>query len=374
MAKVVYDHQVFGWQKYGGISRYIYELATQLDKSEELEVKILAIAYVNEYLKKCNPNLVTGFSVPYVPSKQLLNLLRKFNNEISNILLKYNSPDIIHTTYYYPNYLKVENSPIVVTVHDMTHEKLSQFFNHKDIFKIQDNTSLAKQECVKKADRIICVSENTKNDLIEIFDVEPSQISVIYHGYSLTAQENPQLEVDIPEPYIFYVGDRGGYKNFQRLLQAYASSSNLRNNCCIVCFGGGVLSPDERRQINALGLPESKVLQVSGNDVALANFYRNASVFVYPSLYEGFGIPLLEAMALHCPVSCSNTSSMPEVVGDAAELFNPYEPESIAEALEKILFSTTISDKLVKLGTERIKHFSWEICAEQTKQVYLSLL
>jgi hypothetical protein len=92
MAKVVYDHQVFGWQKYGGISRYIYELATQLDKSEELEVKVLAIAYVNEYLKKCNPNLVTGFSVPYVPSKQLLNLLRKFNNEISNILLKYNSP------------------------------------------------------------------------------------------------------------------------------------------------------------------------------------------------------------------------------------------------------------------------------------------
>ncbi len=374
MAKVVYDHQVFGWQKYGGISRYIYELATQLDKSEELEVKVLAIAYVNEYLKKCNPNLVTGFPVPYVPSKQLLNLLRKFNNEISNIFLKYNSPDIIHTTYYYPNYLKVENYPLVVTVHDMTHEKLSQFFNHKDIFKLQDDTSLAKQECVKKADRIICVSENTKNDLIEIFDVEPSQISVIYHGYSLTAQENPQLEVDIPEPYIFYVGDRGGYKNFQRLLQAYASSSNLRNNCCIVCFGGGVLSPDERRQINALGLPESKVLQVSGNDVALANFYRNASVFVYPSLYEGFGIPLLEAMALHCPVACSNTSSMPEVVGDAAELFNPYEPESIAEALEKILFSTTISDNLVKLGTERIKHFSWEICAEQTKQVYLSLL
>jgi glycosyltransferase involved in cell wall biosynthesis len=256
----------------------------------------------------------------------------------------------------------------------MTHEKLSQFFNHKDIFNIQDNTSLAKQECVKKADRIICVSENTKNDLIEIFDVEPRKISVIYHGYSLTAQENPQLEVDTPEPYIFYVGDRGGYKNFQRLLQAYASSSNLRNNCCIVCFGGGVLSPDERRQINALGLPESKVLQVSGNDLALANFYRNASVFVYPSLYEGFGIPLLEAMALHCPVACSNTSSMPEVVGDAAELFNPYEPESIAEALEKILFSTTISDNLVKLGTERIKHFSWEICAEQTKQVYLSLL
>lgn len=374
MAKVVYDHQVFAWQKYGGISRYIYELATELDKSEELDVKILAIAYVNEYLKKCNPNLVSGFPVPYVPSKQLLNLLAKFNNEISNLLLKNNPPDIIHATYYYPDSLKLENYPIVVTVHDMTHEKLSQFFNHKDIFNIQDDTSIAKQECVKKAVHIICVSENTKNDLIEILDVEPSKISVIYHGYSLTGREHPQFEVDIPEPYIFYVGDRGGYKNFQRLLQAYASSSQLRNNCCLVCFGGGVISADERRQINGLRLPESKVLQVSGNDVALANFYRNASVFVYPSLYEGFGIPLLEAMALQCPVACSNTSSMPEVVGDAAELFNPYEPESIAEALEKILFSTTRADQLVKLGTERIKHFSWEICAEQTKQVYLSLL
>lgn len=374
MAKVVYDHQVFGWQRYGGISRYIYELATQLDKSEELEVEILAIAYVNEYLKQCKSDLVTGFPVPYIPSKQVANFLGKFNDIISNFLLRYNTPDIIHTTYYYPKYLKFSNYPIVVTVHDMTHEKLSQFFHHKDIFNIPDDTSLAKQECVKQADRIICVSENTKNDLIEILDVEPSKISVIYHGYSLIEQENPKFEVDIPEPYIFYVGDRGGYKNFQRLLQAYASSSNLRSNCCLVCFGGGVISGDERSQINALGLPENKVIQVSGNDVALANFYRNASVFVYPSLYEGFGIPLLEAMALHCPVACSNTSSMPEVVGDAAELFNPYEPESIAEALEKILFSTTRAENLVKLGTERIKHFSWEICAEQTKQVYLSLL
>lgn len=374
MARIVYDHQVFGWQKYGGISRYIYELATQLYESNDLDVKILAIAYVNEYLKKCHPDLVVGFPVPHIPRKQLIKLQANFNNEISKILLKNSPPSIIHKTYYYFQNLNIKGSRIVLTVHDMTHEKLSQFFKHRDIFKIPDDTSLVKQEAVKQADHIICVSENTKNDLIEILDIEPDKISVIYHGYSLNSNENHQLKVNIPEPYILYVGDRGGYKNFQRLLQAYANFSNLRNNFQIVCFGGGNLSQDERNKIRTLGLSDNNVVHVSGNDVALANFYQNASVFVYPSLYEGFGIPLLEAMALRCPVACSNTSSMPEVVGDAAELFNPYEPESIADALEKTLFSATRAENLVKLGTERIKRFSWETCAEQTKQVYLSLL
>lgn len=370
MIKIVYDHQVFSWQKYGGVSRYIYELATEFYERKDVDVKVLAMLYVNEYLKRCKPGLVIGFPIPYIPRKKYLDLIGSFNDIFSKNWLESNFIDIVHKTYYYSQSIAPRGARVVVTVHDMTHEKLSQFFKNKNV---RDNTtSLAKQESVKRADRIICVSENTKKDLIEILDVEPTKISVIYHGYSLENSGTPRTKMKVP--YIFYVGERGGYKNFQRLLQAFASSSQLRNSFNIICFGGGVFSQNELKEINALGLPEGKVCQVSGDDIALANYYQNASVFAYTSLYEGFGIPLLEAMSLHCPVACSNTSSMPEVVGKAAELFDPYDPESIADALEKVLFSSERADNLVKLGTERIKHFSWQACAEKTRQVYLSLL
>ncbi|MDF0551625.1 glycosyltransferase family 1 protein [Kamptonema sp. UHCC 0994] len=379
MLRVVYDHQVFSWQKYGGISRYIYEVATHLAQSENIEVKILAIAYVNEYLKSYKShnksNLIVGFPIPYTRNS-INKLAEKFNEKFSAIWLKKHPHDILHKTYYSSQNLVTDpQMKVVITVHDMIHEKFNQFFNSKKIFNIQeDPTSLAKKEAVQQADRIICVSENTKKDLIEILNVDPNKISVVYHGYSLNSYDSNTTAPNIPHPYILYVGDRGTYKNFKTLLQAYANSSQLRNNFHFICFGSQTFSSDEINNISELGLPEGKVIQVSGDDKFLASLYQNAALFVYPSLYEGFGMPLLEAMALNCPVACSNTSSIPEVVGEAAKLFDPNEPENIAEVLENILFSTEVSKKLIQLGAERIKLFSWESCAEQTKQVYLSLL
>jgi len=379
MLRVIYDYQVFSWQKYGGISRYIYEVATQLAQSDDIEVKILAMAYVNEYLKNYKSdnksNLIVGFPIPGIPKKRITELVGKFNQELSAIWLKKYPHDIFHKTYY--NSENIVTDPrvkVIITVHDMIHEKFSHFFNSKNIFNAQDRTSSIKKEAVQQADGIICVSENTKKDLIEILNVEPSKISVVYHGYSLTTYDSDTVAPNLPQPYILYVGERGSYKNFNALLQAYANSRQLPNNFYLVCFGGGVFDRETINQISALKLPEGKVIQVSGDDKFLANLYKNAALFVYPSLYEGFGMPLLEAMALNCPVACSNTSSMPEVVGEAAELFDPNQPDNIAEALQNILFSTEKAKQLVELGTERIKLFSWEICAEKTKKFYLSML
>jgi len=375
MTKIVYDHQVFGWQRYGGVSRYIYEIASHLHQSEDLDVKILAIAYANEYLKNCKTNLVVGVPIPYIPKYRIQKIIGRFNDQISKIWLNNNYPDIIHKTYYYSQNLIPKGAKVVITVHDMIHEKFSQFFNHPNIFKLKDDTSLAKKRSIEQADYIICVSENTKKDLIEILNVNPNKISVIYSGCSLNTDLLSQSNMTPPEfPYIFYVGDRGTYKNFQGLLQAYANSSQLRNNFKILCFGNNDFSISELSQIRALGLTKDQVVYRSGNDTVLANLYSHASVFVCPSLYEGFGLTLLESMSLHCPIACSKTSSLPEVVGNAAELFNPAVPESITEALEKVLFSSDRAINLVNLGTERIKHFSWENCAKETKQLYLSLL
>lgn len=374
MIKIVYDHQIFWWQRYGGISRYIYELATRISDMDDFDVSIEALAYVNEYLKQCKPGFVTGFPVPKSSRLQIQKMVGRFNDNLAKIRLKSNPPDIVHETYYHAEKMSPKKTKVVVTVHDMIHEKFNQFLT-RDIFKKLDPTAEVKKESVKRADRIICVSENTKKDLIELLEVDRNKISVVYHGTSVKLTEHYQTEPRKYPPYILYVGDRiSKYKNFQGLLQAYGNSSQLKNNFNLVLFGGGSLSREEITLIQNLGLSEGKVLQVAGDDAALANLYREASVFVYPSLYEGFGIPLLEAMSLNCPIACSNTSSLPEVVGNAAEFFDPDQTESIAAALEKVLFSTEKAKNLINLGAERIKNFSWEACAEQTRQVYLSLL
>ena len=365
MIKVVYDYQVFWWQKHGGISRYICELAKHISESEDFDVKILAMAYETEYLKKLEPSLVLGFPVPQIPKTGKIR--KAINGGLSKIWLQNNPPNIIHETYYSTESLAPQNTTVVTTVYDFLHEKFSESFPGY-------RTSKEKVESVKRADHVICISENTKKDLIEILDVEPKKVSVVHLGVSYNFGGNNQGDVKKTHPYIFYVGARGAYKNFQRLLQAYAGSNRLKDSFNLVCFGGGSLSSEELSLINALGLPRDKVLHVSGNDATLADFYQGASVFVYPSLYEGFGIPPLEAMMLGCPVACSNTSSMPEVVGNAAELFDPAEPESIADALEKVLYSTERVNNLVKLGKERVKLFSWQKCAEKTRLVYSSLV
>jgi glycosyltransferase involved in cell wall biosynthesis len=375
MLKVVYDHQIFWWQAYGGISRYIYEVATRMADRDDCQVKILGLAYVNEYLKQCKPGLVSGLPIPNVPSLKVKKMVGKLNDNLAEIFLNRNKYDIVHETYYHPQRLSPKESNIVLTVHDMIHEKFSRFW--EEAYGKSDATSEQKKAAVKRADGIICVSENTKKDLIEILDVDPQKVWVVYHGPPLKFIDPGQHEVTETDrdPYIFYVGDRKSrYKNFERLLRAYAISGVLKNNFNIVCFGGGSLSGEELSLIQRLGLSEGKVLQVSGDDTILAKFYRESSVFVYPSLYEGFGIPLLEAMSLNCPIACSNTSSIPEVVGKAAEFFDPEDPESIAIALEKVVGSVEKTQNLVKLGKQRVQEFSWEACVQQTRDVYLSLL
>ena len=373
MPTIVYDHQIFWRQKYGGISRYLYEVATQVSNANDFQVKILALAYTNEYLKECPKKLIIGLPVPRFPGIQIQKIIGKINDKFAKSWFQNNTPDIVHETYYHSDRLAPKKSKIVVTVHDMIHEKLSQFVR-REMFGM-DRTSQIKKEAVTRADQIICVSENTKKDLIEILDINPEKVNVVYHGPSLKLTTNSQNNLAEFKPYILYVGERiSGHKNFRLFLQAYANSTQLKNNFNLVCFGGGSLSKTELKLIQELGLSPEKIFQISGNDTTLANFYRSASIFVYPSLYEGFGIPLLEAMALDCPIACSNTSSLPEVVGNAAEFFNPQQPDSMTNAIENVLFSSDKSTELVKLAREQVKKFSWEKTAKETKEVYLSLL
>ncbi len=142
----------------------------------------------------------------------------------------------------------------------------------------------------------------------------------------------------------------------------------------MVCFGGGNFSKQELALMESLNISQDKIKYMSGTDDLLACLYASAAVFVCPSLYEGFGIPPLEAMSFGCPVVCSNTSSLPEVVGDAAELFDPASEVSMRTAIEQVVSNPEIAQILVKRGYERIKQFSWEKCAHETFNVYNKIL
>jgi glycosyltransferase involved in cell wall biosynthesis len=249
----------------------------------------------------------------------------------------------------------------------MIHERFPERFPKNDM------TSQMKAESVARADHVICISESTQRDLIEILGVEPTKTSVVHLGFALT-QQRPFESTSYDRPYLLYVGQRSGYKNFESLLIAYSSSHELMSNYDLLVFGGGNWTDSELGRASCLGIDVSRLRNIQGNDCALANLYQNASLLIYPSIYEGFGIPPLEAMSFGCPVVSSNTSSIPEVVGEAAELFDPYSPSAMLIAIERVLGSSRHRQALVDRGYTRIKKFSWDRCAEQTAEIYRSIV
>lgn len=366
--KIIYDYQIFSFQKFGGISRYIYEIANHIATKNSRHVNIICPLYTNKYLRSSKSLAkVSGFFININP--KFLPAVRFINQLASWVILKYVKPEIIHETYYSAMRLTSKKTKIILTVHDMIHERF------KDKFSPLDTTMKKKAIAVSRADHIICVSENTKRDLIELLGVNPSKISVVYLGFNLTSNIKSKFKIDKKaRPFLFYVGARDGYKNFKNFLRAYSQSKNLKKNFDIVCFGGGPFVIEEINLINKLNVNVNSIRQVSGGDEILGDYYKRATALIYPSLYEGFGIPPLEAMGLGCPVLCSNVSSIPEVVGDAAIMFNPADVLSIQIAIEGFVNDFSLRDKMINLGRERVKIFSWERCAKETLQIYDKVL
>jgi glycosyltransferase involved in cell wall biosynthesis len=366
--RIAFDYQTFLLQEYGGISRYFCSLAQNLQKAAD--VKIIAPLHINSYLSNLPPQLVSGRRICQIPKTG--RLLRAANNLLYTPSVNRFRPDVIHETYYSSNTYAQSSALRVVTVYDMIHERFSYLFQAKDY------CTKAKRIAVNRADHVICISEHTRNDLLELFNVAENKISVIHLGYDSMAEKS-NTDHNAPKlvggrPYILYVGFRGGHKNFKGMMKAFASSSMLRNNFYVVCFGGGVFKNNEIRQFQELGLNLDKIVQIGGGDEKLASYYRGATAFIYPSLYEGFGIPPLEAMSSNCPVICSNTSSVPEVVNDAGEYFDPNNVDSIRYAMELVLDSSERRSDLIAKGRVRCGIFSWSRTASETLVAYKQLL
>lgn len=365
--RVVYDHQIFSSQRYGGISRYFFELAKGLAEvvSDDGSVNVNSPFFVNNYLSGAPSSLgVLGKHMPAFRGAE--RFCRASNMVLSPLLMRALRPNIVHETYYSSRPSAPRSSRTVITVYDMIHELFPQSFSEKD------KTCAVKRQAVQRADHVICISEHTRQDLVRLLDVPVEKTSVVHLGFSLTTSCAVDEKAPV-RPYLLYVGIRGGYKNFETLLQAYASQPWLKENFDLVAFGGGEFTASERSVIERLNVV-AQVRQQGGSDQVLAACYKQAALFVYPSLYEGFGIPPLEAMSYGCPVVCSNTSSIPEVVGAAAKMFDPYSAESLATALFEVLQSSEKCEELRQLGLARVREFSWHRCALETHAIYQRVL
>jgi glycosyltransferase involved in cell wall biosynthesis len=289
-------------------------------------------------------------------------------------LLKKQDFDVFHPTYYEPYFLKyIQKKPFVLTVYDMIHEHFPNYF------KTNDQTRAWKKQLIENAGAIIAISENTKQDILKFTDVNPDRVHVIYLGnpfekISSSSQINPYSSSPVFEkPYLLFVGGRTSYKNFDFFIESVAGILCKDEELHVVCAGSSPFTNKEKTTLKNLDILH-KVHHVKIDDTILKNLYRNARAFIFPSLYEGFGLPVLEAFSCGCPIMLSNTSSLPEIGGNAAIYFDPYDSTSLSETLEHLISDDTLRLQLVQKGYERLKLFSWEITAQKTKKIYDSLM
>jgi glycosyltransferase involved in cell wall biosynthesis len=357
---VAYDYLIFISQKYGGVSRYFYEIIKRLSHEEEHKVHLYSGMHINEYIKNIPKNKIRNIGFYFPKSKS------KIRTTLSPLITKFCTlnADVYHSTYYYMSSLNRKNFKTkICTAYDMIHEKYPQYFSNSN------ETTLIKKSAFEISDHIISISESTKNDLIYYFNVPESKIKVIHLGSEFPVSENEKPLFNFP--YILYAGQRNGYKNFMNFLKAFSINSFLTTNFSIIAFGGGDFSKEENALIHKLKL-QDKVQHINGNDEHLANLYSHASLFVYPSLYEGFGLPPLEAMRNKCVVAVSNTSSIPEVVGYAGIYFDPLSIDDISAKMELGLSDSALRKQLVLKGLSQMNKFSWNNCYTETLNLYQS--
>lgn len=360
--KIALDNQIFLLQERGGISRYFCELSSALTSAGD-DVKIASILHRNMHLQECKAVVNTGLVLRGRPGA-IVSSITPFLSAVSDALIAHMRPDVLHLTYYKPPPRRKRDQPVLVTVHDMIPEMYPSMTSR------MDPAARWKKEAVLSADHIICVSHNTKNELLNHLQLCESKVSVVYHGVRPFTGSTPGRPHN--RPYVLYVGQRDGYKNFLTLLRAMGAQKNLRDAFDLVAFGGPEFSYEERTEMRRAKVRAYRY--GSGDDSRLAAFYRHAAAFIYPSLHEGFGLPPLEAMAQLCPVIASSESSIPEILGNAARYADPRDVDDLANSIDSVLHSTCVSMDLVERGKLRVKNFTWEKCARETRAVYLATM
>lgn len=360
--RIFYDGQVYKLSPNRGISRYFANIISRLPDSY-------------------TPLLTTynsGVNNPFHPNLQIFKYRRFKPQRLAYWLEKYyfrsvtasNSFDVAHPTYYSllsSQEINTYHCPVVLTVWDMIHELFSEQMDPCGQYAEE------KRKAIFAAQIIICISENTKKDLLERYSLPENRVKVTYLASGIDTSIAYGLEPVPSRPYYLYVGSRdSGYKNFDGLLSAFAKAASVQSDISL-CVVGSPFNRTEKKMIVDLGLNNRIDHYSHASDNHLAKLYRCSIALVYPSLYEGFGIPPLEAMSCGTATIAANCSSIPEVVGDAGILFDPQAISDLADILLFLFDNSIERDRLVAKGYERAQLFSWDKTAAKTINVYQSL-
>lgn len=378
--KVLYDYQAFFMQKFGGISNSFVQLIKRLPGDIKYEIAVHDSD--NVHLKKSG--LARTIPVQrsednFISSKKfkgrgfLYRQCSKFFPSVTSLghnrqcsieaLIKGNF-DVFHPTYFDDYFLPyLRGKPFVLTVHDM----IPELFLDKRNMQVRKKPRLCRE-----AAHIITVSEKTKADLVDILKVSEKKITVIYHG-APEKRITPDREPMVDGKYILYVGQRGLYKYFNQMLMRLVPVLNRHPELRVVC-AGKAFTKEEQALMKYLGV-EDKMIQLFPSDEELMSLYAHALCFIYPSIYEGFGIPILEAYQGQCPVLLNHKSCFPEIAQDAAIYFHLDDQQSdLEQVMEKVL---TMSEKernqLIAHQNLRLEAFSWDDSAQKLVDIYNSL-
>ena len=367
--KILYDYEALITQKIGGVSRYHYELADYLRKTNDVHVPVLFSRnyYFEKYFKK---------PAYKYEGRYLKWFLRKVNavytfGILTKAYITKKPYDIVHSTFYHPDYLypyykyidKTHKTKYVITIHDMIQEMEAN--EHPNMKR----SAHAKEKALHIADGIIAISQHTKEDLLHYYPfVKEDKIEVIYE--SCNKEKTGKTDERIFDyKYVLFVGDRVERKNFKRVVEALGHMHKDYPDLHLVCTGGGSLKQEEEALIEKAGL-KGYVCQKFFDDEELYSLYANAECYIFPSLYEGFGLPILEAWARNCPVLLSTASCFPEIAQEAALYFNGNKTEEIEKCLRAVIDSDELKDELRKKGKERLAYFSWSKTAQETNSWY----
>jgi glycosyltransferase involved in cell wall biosynthesis len=360
----VFSCDIFASQGIGGVTRYFAELHRAF-RELGVESVVLAPLFLSAFLESSVG--VVGVGIPdrlrVRGAPRLARRLGHLAQGPALALLRRGGQRIVFHPTYYSAVAPSLGVATAVTVYDMIHERYpGQFPNGKRL-------SAQKARWIEKADVVLAISQHTKDEIVDMLGVDPARIFVSKLGTTRVEPDAATLEAIAGYPFLLYVGQRSGYKNFEALVSALGRSRAAQEGIGLVAFGGGSPTAREERVIADAGLSDL-VRFVTGNDRVLAAHYASAVGLVYPSLAEGFGLPLLEAMSHGCAVVAATAASIPEVVGEAALLFDGSDGDAIRDAIDMLIGSADQRQRLSAAGKERAALFSWEATADLTLTAY----
>lgn len=349
-----------------GVSVYTLNLLKYFQSKSSIETQF--VIYLRNTPRKELPKASDYFNYQIVPGKFLWSTiflpLHLWIYKLSgNILNVFFSP-----AHYIPHFSPFKT---VVTIHDLSYLFFPHEFLKKDLYQLKNWTRYALQN----ACHIIAVSKTTKKDVIKEYSIPDEKISVIYNGYEniepLTTSHQPLATND---PYFLYVGTIQPRKNLSTLINSFSLFLAKHPTFKLIIAGKkGWLYERIYQQVKQLHLSQSITFAGYVNDAEKVRLYEGATAYVLPSLYEGFGIPILEAMSYRCPVITSFSSSLPEIGGEACLYFDPKSVDDLLNKMEVIVSDKKLVKDLILKGIKRVSSFSWELAGQQTLEVLLSV-